>query len=61
MVVWCVHDASPNAEIKAALHQQLALVADEEFGAGEWYLDDHMRNILDHYHAHARPPSFWRR
>lgn len=61
MVVWRVHDPAPGDEIKAALHERLAVIADNEFGAGEWYLDDHMRNIPDHYHAHARPPSFWRR
>jgi hypothetical protein len=22
---------------------------------GEYYVDGHMRNIPDHYHAHARP------
>jgi len=22
---------------------------------GEHYVDEHMRNIPDHYHAHARP------
>ena len=22
---------------------------------GEYYVDDHMRNIPDHWHAHARP------
>ena len=32
-----------------------------EFGDGNWTYDDHMRNIPDHYHAHARPPYFWRR
>ncbi len=61
MVVWCVHDASPPDEVRTRLHQSLAAVADREFGAGNWKVDDHMRNIPDHYHAHARPPQFWRR
>ncbi|MDE3108053.1 MAG: hypothetical protein KGJ42_07840 [Acidobacteriota bacterium] len=61
MVVWRVHDAHPSDEVRLALHAALAVVADQEFGAGEWRVDDHMRNIPDHYHAHARPPSFWRR
>lgn len=55
MVVFREHNASPDAEVKAALARQLALVADAEFGEGNWRLDDHMRNIPDHYHAHARP------
>jgi hypothetical protein len=39
----------------------LGVVADQEFGVDQWKVDDHMRNIPDHYHAHARPPYFWRR
>jgi len=60
MIVWREHDAQPAPEIKARLHSELAAVADEEFGPGGWSIDDHMRNIPDHYHAHARPPYFWR-
>jgi carbon-monoxide dehydrogenase small subunit len=51
----------PPAEVKALLHQHLARVADPILGEGGWKLDDHMRNIPDHYHAHARPPMFWMR
>jgi hypothetical protein len=54
MVVWTSHDPRPPAEVKERLASQLARVADEVLGAGAWYLDDHMRNIPDHYHAHAR-------
>ncbi len=61
MVVWRQHDAIPPPEIKHALLEALRAVADSELGPGEWRVDDHMRNIPDHYHAHARPPSFWRR
>jgi hypothetical protein len=32
---------------------RLAAVADEVFDGH--YVDDNMRNIPDHYHAHARP------
>jgi len=39
----------------------LGAVANEEFDTTPWTIDDHMRNIPDHYHAHARPPYFWRR
>jgi hypothetical protein len=58
MVVWREHDVAP--EVKSRLLESLGAVADQEFGVGNWKVDDHMRNIPDHYHAHARPPSFWR-
>ena len=61
MVVWRDHDAAPSLEVKARLHAALAAVANAEFGEGKWSVDDHMRNIPDHYHAHARPPYSWRR
>jgi len=61
MVVWREHDASPSPQVKVRLHELLRSVADVEFGRGNWSIDDHMRNIPDHYHAHARPPYFWRR
>jgi hypothetical protein len=61
MVVWRVHDAAPPPEVMRYLHDALAVVANEEFAATPWTIDDHMRNIPDHYHAHARPPHFWRR
>ena len=53
MVVWKVHDPAPPDEVKALLHERLAAVVAERF---EWehYVDDNMRNIPDHYHAHAR-------
>jgi hypothetical protein len=40
---------------------RLVVVADREIGEGQWTFDDHMRNIPDHYHAHARRPFAWRR
>ena len=54
MVVWREHDPRPDPETRERLAAALALVADEVLGEGAWYLDDHMRNIPDHYHAHAR-------
>ena len=61
MVVWRVHDPTPPDEVRVRLLEALGLVADEALGSGNWSVDDHMRNIPDHYHAHARPPYFWRR
>lgn len=54
MVVWKKHDPCPPDDIKAILHERLADVIEREFGF-EHYVDDNMRNIPDHYHAHARP------
>lgn len=54
MVVWRTHDPRPPDDVKAALHERLGAVVAEHFGF-EHYVDDHMRNIPDHYHAHARP------
>jgi hypothetical protein len=59
MVVWRVHSPSPSDEVKKILQEKLGRVADQELGEGNWSLDDHMRNIPDHYHAHARRPYFW--
>jgi hypothetical protein len=61
MVVWREHSPSPPPEVLAALHSRLGAIADDVLGVGGWRIDDHMRNIPDHYHAHARPPGFWRR
>ena len=61
MVVWRVHDASPSPEVKNLLVAQLSVVANQRLGEGNWSVDDRMRNIPDHYHAHARPPYTWGR
>ena len=54
MVVWKAHDPVPPDDVKARLHERLGAVVVEHF-TFEHYVDDHMRNIPDHYHAHARP------
>jgi hypothetical protein len=61
MVVWRSHGATPPPEVKERLHDALRAIADALFGAEGYVLDDHMRNIPDHYHAHARDLSFWGR
>ncbi|MDH2903031.1 MAG: hypothetical protein PXZ08_03660 [Actinomycetota bacterium] len=55
MVVWRVHDATPPPEVHRRLVERLTTVAEKEFLGRGWYFDDHMRNIPDHYHGHARP------
>ncbi len=56
MVVWRNHDHRPPDDEKAVLHERLAVIVDAHFDFRDgFYVDDHMRNIPDHYHAHARP------
>ena len=58
MIVWKVHDPNPSDEVKAALHRRLLEVANSFFDYVP-YIDDNMRNIPDHYHAHARGRGLW--
>ena len=53
MVVWRFHGTRPPEEHLAHMSARIAEVATRE--VGEYFIDDHMRNIPDHYHAHARP------
>ncbi len=53
MVVWRTHGTAPSASELAHMHDHLTRVAETHFGP--CYIDDHMRNIPDHYHAHGRP------
>jgi hypothetical protein len=54
MVVWRYHGTEPPGEHKSHMHTLLREIATRVLG-GECYIDDHMRNIPDHYHAHGRP------
>ncbi len=38
---------------------QLGRVADEVLGTATWSVDAVMRQIPDHFHAHARDPGWW--
>jgi hypothetical protein len=65
MVVWRRHAKTPPPEVLSHMHERLALVAAEQLTVGH-YVDDNMRKIPDHYHAHARPQGAffghgWRR
>jgi hypothetical protein len=53
MVVWRYHGTAPPAEHVAHMRERLREVATNQLG--EFWVDGHMRNIPDHYHAHARP------
>ena len=53
MVVWRFHGTEPPAEHLTHMRARVTEVAARE--VGEFFIDDHMRNIPDHWHAHARP------
>lgn len=56
MVVWKIHSPAPPPEVHTVLTSHLAVIVDQyyDFAAGH-YIDDNMRSIPSHYHAHARP------
>jgi hypothetical protein len=53
MVVWRFHGTAPPTEHVAHMRERLTEIATAQLG--EFWVDGHMRNIPDHYHAHARP------
>jgi len=55
MVVWRAHGASPPAELEERMIAHLTRVATGRFGADGFRIDRVMRQIPDHFHAHARP------
>ena len=56
MVVWRRHDPWPPADVRARLHEVLLAVVGARF-VDEIWIDENMRSIPTHYHAHARPRS----
>ena len=61
MVVLGEHRREPTAAERAVMQQALPTIADTKYPKG-WYFDDHMRQIPEHYHLHARPyPAWWPR
>lgn len=53
MVVWKQHDPAPPEDVRVRLHATLLAVVAERFGHDVW-IDDNLRSIPWHYHAHAR-------
>ena len=53
MVVWRFHGTQPPGDHVTHMRARVSEVAARE--VGEFFIDDHMRNIPDHWHAHARP------
>jgi hypothetical protein len=62
IVVWRQHGDRPTDEEVAAMIRRLEEVASSRFGADGFRIDRMMRQIPDHFHAHARPAgAFWGR
>jgi hypothetical protein len=61
MVVWKSHAVEPPPEVLDHLLAQLERVATARFGEGGYSVDRVMRQIPDHFHAHARDPHWWSR
>jgi hypothetical protein len=55
MVVWKQHDPSPPDDVKATMLELLGTVVRSSYRFDGYYVDDNMRSIPSHYHAHARP------
>jgi hypothetical protein len=53
MVVWRSHGTEPPPQILA--HMRACLHETARAQLGEFWVDERMRNIPDHWHAHARP------
>ena len=54
MVVWKVHDSAPPAELREQMLARLAEATAMHYDY-EHRVDENMRSIPTHYHAHARP------
>ena len=59
MVVWRQHGTEPSDEHLAHMLRELTRVADALFAGTEWSLDRNMRQIPDHFHAHARDKDWY--
>ena len=59
MVVWRVHGTDPDEATVDFMLERLGEAADARFGTGGWSYDRQMRQIPDHFHAHARDPQWW--
>ena len=60
MVVWNSHGAEPPDDAVEHMIAQLERVAAARFGPDEEFtIDRIMRQIPDHFHAHARDKNWW--
>ncbi|HUQ39395.1 MAG TPA: hypothetical protein VM030_04515 [Acidimicrobiales bacterium] len=61
MVVWKEHGTAPPPDVHEHMMGRLREVADARFGPDGYEVDGVMRQIPDHFHAHARDPQWWSR
>ena len=61
MVVWKEHAVEPPPDVLAHMLEHLEAIATARFGEGGYSVDQVMRQIPDHFHAHARDPNWWAR
>jgi hypothetical protein len=61
MVVWRRHGSQPPAGDVEHMLGQLRRIAGDRFGPDEFSVDRVMRQIPDHFHAHARDTGWWQR
>jgi nicotinamide mononucleotide adenylyltransferase len=59
MVVWQEHGVEPPAPDVEHMLGALARVAAAKFGEGNFTIDRNMRQIPEHFHAHARDTNWW--
>jgi hypothetical protein len=59
MVVWRRHGTDPSEAELDHMIAELTKAADGVLGQGCWSVDFRMRQIPDHFHAHARDPNWW--
>ncbi len=60
MVVWKQHGTEPSESDRAHMFDQLRAAGASRFGEVEFEIDDVMRQIPDHFHAHARDHDWFR-
>ena len=59
MAVLGEHRQQPSESEREVMKGALARIVADLYPQG-WFYDDHMRQIPDHYHMHARPyPKWW--
>jgi hypothetical protein len=59
MAVLGAHRRRATSEELSTMKRALAEIADQKYPQG-WFFDEHMRQIPEHYHLHARPyPKWW--
>jgi hypothetical protein len=59
MVVWRQHGTEPPESDVEHMLRELTRVANAVFAGAEWSVDRNMRQIPDHFHAHARDKNWY--